>query len=124
MRVKIKIAAVMILGSLYFSQAGLAQDLPLVIEGKPLQVSEPDTVALSVHPMIGDFDDLGIDPVIPIPKWQTLPPDIVQRPKLKFKEKHPSVYKAYRKSRHACIMFLPFLSVTAQVAQIITPILL
>lgn len=83
---------------------------PLTIEDKPLQVVEPDTVALSVHPLM----------INPSPAVNEAPVN-VERVKPRFKVRHPRIYWTYRKGRHICIMVLPFLNVTAQCAQIITP---
>ncbi|MBX9877678.1 MAG: hypothetical protein K2Y22_04400 [Candidatus Obscuribacterales bacterium] len=42
----------------------------------------------------------------------------------KFKDRHPVVYKVFRKGRYVCIMFIPYLSATSMVAQIVIPFLL
>lgn len=50
-------------------------------------------------------------------------PDTKQR-KLKFKEKHPRIYVVYRKSRTVAIALGPVVGLAANVANIVTPILL
>lgn len=111
---RVQITTVLMMASI---TVGLGFSLPVYAEeatqivGQKLEVENIDVpIALTPH--------LEIEPYGIAPGYSEV------KIRLKFKDRHPKLYRTYRKGRHACIMFLPFLSVTAQVAQIITPFVL